>query len=74
MFLPFSLFFFQEDYDYRETIKKILPALLTLDDKPTDESGSVATNVFDADWEYLEELQRDALVMESKENDKETGV
>jgi len=51
----------QEDYDYRSAVKKAIPHLTTLDEEPLiDGVGSfLKHNVFDADWAYLEELQRD---------------
>ncbi|XP_060074287.1 leucine-rich repeat-containing protein 56-like [Ylistrum balloti] len=49
------------NYDYRKEVKKSLPHLVTLDDEPltTDSASSKAKNVFDADWTFLEELQKD---------------
>ena len=65
----------QVDYDYRQTIKRTLPNLSTLDDKSlADADASLTQNVFDADWAYLEELQKDALLIESLDSEKETGV
>ncbi|XP_055900391.1 leucine-rich repeat-containing protein 56-like [Biomphalaria glabrata] len=54
------------DYNYRETIMKILPNLLILDDEPVDgcDSAMIKHNVFDDDWAYLEELQKDAFLQE----------
>ena len=65
----------QVDYNYRQTIKRTLPNLSTLDDKSlADTDTSLTQNVFDADWAYLEELQKDALLIESLDSEKETGV
>ena len=65
----------QVDYNYRQTIKRTLPNLSTLDDKSlADADTSLTQNVFDADWAYLEELQKDALLIESLDSEKETGV
>ena len=51
-------------YDYRAAVKKLLPNLLVLDDERLDTVGSslTKTNVFEEDWAYLEELQRDAFL------------
>ena len=63
------------NYDYQQTIKKTLPSLSTLDDKSlADADSSLQLNVFDADWAYLEELQKDALLIETIDSEKETGV
>ncbi|GFO26863.1 leucine-rich repeat-containing protein 56 [Plakobranchus ocellatus] len=64
-----------DNYDYRGTIRSILPNLLVLDDErididlisgkstaPSAESCSRHHNVFDEDWAYLEELQQDAFL------------
>ncbi|KAJ8299005.1 hypothetical protein KUTeg_023065 [Tegillarca granosa] len=51
----------QENYDYRQAVKKSIPHLKILDDEPLVE-GVVSPkkgNVFDDDWAYLEELQND---------------
>jgi hypothetical protein len=56
-------------------VKKTLPKLEMLDDKPlTDVECLSPQNVFDADWAYLEELQNDAVLIEAEDNDMETGV
>jgi hypothetical protein len=49
------------EYDYRQAVKKVIPQLRYLDDEILKEGASVTkkTNVFDADWAYLEELQND---------------
>ena len=62
------------NYDYRQAIKKTLVNLTSLDDKSlADDDSSLQQNVFDADWAYLEELQKDALLIETLDNEKETG-
>lgn len=38
----------------------------------TESAGS--QNVFDADWAFLEELQQDALLLESAVDETEAGV
>ena len=57
----FGYLYHQIEYDYRQTVKKTIPHLKTLDDEPLIEGmGSFQKhNVFDADWAYLEELQKD---------------
>ncbi|XP_059150695.1 uncharacterized protein LOC131937357 [Physella acuta] len=56
----------QPDYDYRETVKKILPTLLLLDEVSLEgyDPSAVRHNVFDEDWAYLEELQKDSFLQE----------
>lgn len=59
-------------FDYRLAVKKILPFLETLDDKPVAEAEcSSPLNVFEADWAYLEELQQEAVLVEAHDRDKE---
>ncbi|XP_076450476.1 uncharacterized protein LOC143286694 isoform X2 [Babylonia areolata] len=65
----------QDNYDYRQAVKRMLTGLATLDDKPltgVDSGASSPHNIFDADWAFLEELQGDALLIESLENESET--
>ncbi|KAL8592065.1 hypothetical protein ACOMHN_032535 [Nucella lapillus] len=67
----------EENYDYRQAVKQVLTTLCTLDDRPltgaSQGSGSASPqNVFDADWAFLQELQGDALLIESLENESET--
>ena len=65
----------QTNYDYRQAVARMLVNLLTLDDKSLTNSKSESPqNVFQDDWAFLEELQNDAVVMESLENEKETGT
>ncbi|GFS10197.1 leucine-rich repeat-containing protein 56 [Elysia marginata] len=65
------------DYDYRGSVRSLLPNLLVLDDErmdadlsnaacssPSGESRSRHHNVFDEDWAYLEELQQDAFLQQ----------
>ncbi|KAK3753840.1 hypothetical protein RRG08_006230 [Elysia crispata] len=64
-------------YDYRGSVRSLLPNLLVLDDErmdidvtsatsssPSGESHSRHHNVFDEDWAYLEELQQDAFLQQ----------
>ncbi|XP_041365553.1 leucine-rich repeat-containing protein 56-like isoform X2 [Gigantopelta aegis] len=53
-------------YNYRSAVKKILPHLRILDDEALIEGQvpKVKPNAFDDDWAYLQELQKDALMME----------
>uniref|UniRef100_A0A0B7A2Z2 U2A'/phosphoprotein 32 family A C-terminal domain-containing protein n=1 Tax=Arion vulgaris TaxID=1028688 RepID=A0A0B7A2Z2_9EUPU len=52
-------------YDFRKTIKDLLPNLKILDDDGMDDkSFSARHNEFDEDWAYLEELQDEALLQE----------
>ncbi|KAK7098748.1 dynein axonemal assembly factor 1 homolog [Littorina saxatilis] len=61
------------NYDYRVVVGRTLVNLVTLDDNSLADTGSSSPqNVFDADWAYLEELQKDALLIESLESEKET--
>ncbi|XP_052802489.1 uncharacterized protein LOC128232794 isoform X2 [Mya arenaria] len=61
---------FIEEYDYRQEVKKAIPHLKTLDDEPLiDGVGSfLKHNVFDADWAYLEELQRDITLQDDSDS------
>ena len=58
------------DYDYRQAVKKAIPHLKTLDDEILIEGvGSFQKhNVFDADWAYLEELQKDISLHEDSDS------
>ncbi|XP_005096715.1 uncharacterized protein LOC101861358 [Aplysia californica] len=62
-------------YDYRQTIKKLLPNLLVLDDERLDEASSslIKHNVFDEDWAYLEELQKDAFLQQEFSENQEVS-
>ncbi|KAK6191566.1 hypothetical protein SNE40_003221 [Patella caerulea] len=65
------------NYNYREVVKNILPNVEILDDEPliTGSQPSMSLNAFDKDWEYLEELQHDALLQSpTDEDDKEINV
>ncbi|KAH9491848.1 hypothetical protein Btru_029890 [Bulinus truncatus] len=67
------------NYDYRETVRKLLPKLMILDDEPVDgcNSSMIRHNVFDDDWAYLEELQKDAFLQEEfikSDNSEELGA
>lgn len=59
-----------EDYDYRWTVKNIIPHLKILDEEALnlEPSPSKKKNVFDDDWAYLEELQRDVGIGGSTES------
>ncbi|XP_062605381.1 leucine-rich repeat-containing protein 56-like [Saccostrea cucullata] len=59
-----------DDYDYRWTVKKIIPHLRILDEEPlnSDPSPSKKKNIFDDDWAYLEELQKDVGIGGSTES------
>ncbi|KAK3103608.1 hypothetical protein FSP39_020495 [Pinctada imbricata] len=50
-----------DEYDYRLTVKTAIPQLKYLDEEPLTEEASPSkkVNVFDDDWAYLEELQKD---------------
>ncbi|OWF50675.1 leucine-rich repeat-containing protein 56-like isoform X1 [Mizuhopecten yessoensis] len=49
-----------ENYDYRQEVKKGIPHLVCLDDEPLSmEPSSKTKNVFDADWAFLEDLHND---------------
>ena len=69
------VFFLQPSYDYRQSVKKLLPNLLVLDDERLDSSSSsmVKHNVFDDDWAYLEELQKDAFLQGGLGDEVEVG-
>ncbi|RUS69894.1 hypothetical protein EGW08_022345, partial [Elysia chlorotica] len=69
------------EYDYRGSVRSLLPNLLVLDDErmdvdlssatsssPSGESRSRHHNVFDEDWAYLEELQQDAFLQQEFSN------
>lgn len=58
------------EYDYRQAVKKAIPQLKTLDDELLIEGvGSFQKhNVFDDDWAYLEELQKDVSLRGSTES------
>ncbi|KAH3882307.1 uncharacterized protein LOC127882434 isoform X2 [Dreissena polymorpha] len=60
-----------EDYDYRQAVKKAIPHLQTLDDEVLIEGvGSfLKHNVFDADWAYLEELQKDMDLQDKEDSE-----
>lgn len=64
-----------EDYDYRHAVKKVIPQLRYLDDEILKEGASVTkkTNVFDADWAYLEELQNDLNFKEDSDDNQSSG-
>lgn len=64
-----------EDYDYRWTVKKTIPHLKILDEEPlqSEPSTSKKKNVFDDDWAYLEELQRDVGIGGSTESLNTSG-
>ncbi|KAL8572822.1 hypothetical protein ACOMHN_024998 [Nucella lapillus] len=63
------------NYDYRQMVRKTLTHLSVLDDNSLSAADSrVTPNAFDADWAYLEELQRDALVRESRDSQPGTTV
>ncbi|XP_067655482.1 leucine-rich repeat-containing protein 56-like [Haliotis asinina] len=57
----------QTNYNYREYVKKVLPNLQVLDEEPLLDGSATdrKPNAFEDDWAYLEELQKDALLMES---------
>ncbi|XP_052709136.1 LOW QUALITY PROTEIN: leucine-rich repeat-containing protein 56-like [Crassostrea angulata] len=59
-----------EDYDYRWTVKNIIAYLKILDEEALnlEPSPSKKKNVFDDDWAYLEELQRDVGIGGSTES------
>ncbi|XP_061182851.1 leucine-rich repeat-containing protein 56-like [Saccostrea echinata] len=59
-----------DDYDYRWTVKKIIPHLRILDEEPlnSDPSPLKKKNIFDDDWAYLEELQKDVGIGGSTES------
>lgn len=58
------------DYDYRQAVKKAIPHLKYLDDELLIEGvGSFQKhNVFDADWAYLEELQKDMSLQDDSDS------
>lgn len=60
----------QLEYDYRQAVKKAIPHLKTLDDEILIEGvGSFQKhNVFDADWAYLEELQKDITLQDDEDS------
>lgn len=64
-----------EDYDYRWTVKNTIPHLKILDEEPlqSEPSTSKKKNVFDDDWAYLEELQRDVGIGGSTESLNTSG-
>ncbi|CAL1529580.1 unnamed protein product [Lymnaea stagnalis] len=64
----------QPDYDYRNTIRQLLPDLLVLDDENLDSSSPIKHNVFDEDWAYLEELQKDVFLQEEFTEKEEIGA
>lgn len=65
----------QEDYDYRQAVKKVIPQLRYLDEEILTEESSPSkkTNVFDADWAYLEELQNDLNLKEDSDDNESSG-
>ncbi|ESO95474.1 hypothetical protein LOTGIDRAFT_160627 [Lottia gigantea] len=66
----------EQNYNYREEVQKILPTVEILDDEPlvSGSQPSMSINAFDADWEYLEELQRDSLFQSPSEVPEETAT
>lgn len=60
----------QLEYDYRQAVKKAIPHLKTLDDELLIEGvGSFQKhNVFDADWAYIEELQKDISLQDDSDS------
>ncbi|XP_071120654.1 leucine-rich repeat-containing protein 56-like [Mytilus edulis] len=65
----------QEDYDYRQAVKKVVPQLCYLDDEvlTLEASPTKKTNVFDADWAYLEELQNDLNLKDDSDDNESSG-
>lgn len=56
-------------------MKKVVPQLCYLDDEvlTLEASPTKKTNVFDADWAYLEELQNDLNLKDDSDDNESSG-
>ena len=72
----FTIDFWQEGYDYRRTIKKMIPNLRILDDLPLTEDRIETPTNFESDWKFLAELEKEGTIgsMDSLEDVEQHGM
>lgn len=74
--LEFVLCSVQPNYDYRRTVRRMLPKLKLLDDVPLQDADLQpmrCASVFDDDWKLIDDLVREGMVLTENKIDDMPG-